>query len=219
MTGLILFAHPFSSYCQKALIALYEAGTPFDYRLLGPDRPENGAELARRWPIGKFPVLADGDRTIVEASMIVEYLAVHHPGDASLIPADGAAAIETRMLDRIFDNYVMTPVQKIVADQLRPADVRDPTGVADAHAMLGKAYAWLDRHLDGREWAAGAFGLADCAAAPALFYADWIDLIPVEHGALRAYRARLLARASIARVVDEARPYRSFFPAGAPDRD
>jgi glutathione S-transferase len=137
-----------------------------------------------------------------------------------LIPADPKSALEVRLLDRFFDNYVMTPMQKIVGDHLRPEDERDPRGVADAHALLATSYDWLDGRLDGRAWAAGDdFTLADCAAAPSLFYADWVHPIPDELRGARAYRARLLARSSFARAVDEARPYRPLFPPGAPDRD
>jgi glutathione S-transferase len=124
------------------------------------------------------------------------------------------------MLDRIFDNYVMTPMQKIVTDALRPAGDRDAYGVAEARALLEKAYGWLDARLEGREWATGGrFSLADCAAAPSLFYADWAHPIGADRSRLRAYRGRLLERPSFARAVNEARPYRQYFPLGAPDRD
>lgn len=214
-----LFAHPFSSYCQKVLIALYENGTAFDFRMLGPDDPENGAQFTAHWPIGKFPLLVDGDAAVPEATIIIEHLALHHPSPLALIPADPRAALEARLLDRFFDNYVMTPMQKIVGDALRPADARDPHGVEEARALLDKAYAWLDTRIGG-DWAtAHGFGLADCAAAPSLFYADWAHPIAGRFPAVEAYRARLLARPSVARAVDEARPYRHFFPLGAPDRD
>lgn len=219
-----LFGHPFSSYTWKVLIALYENATPFAFRTLGPDQPDNGAELAQRWPLAKFPVLVDGDRAIIESSTIIEYLAVHHPGPVGLIPSDPDAAVEARMLDRVFDNHVMGPMQKLVGDRLRPERQRDPFGVDAACASLDLIYAWLDDRLSAqpgasREWVAGDFGLADCAAAPALFYADWAHSIPAGRAALKTYRARLLARPSIARVVDEARPFRALFPLGAPDRD
>ncbi|WP_404710818.1 glutathione S-transferase family protein [Sphingomonas sp. MMS24-J13] len=214
-----LFGHPFSSYTQKAEIALYENAIPFEFRMLGPDHPDNGATLMAHSPLGKFPLLIDGDRSIWEATSIIEYLAVHRPGPVALIPADPAAAIEVRMLDRLFDNYVMHPMQQIVGNQLRPEESRDPYGVDQARAMLDRAYAWLDHRLAGHEWATDAFSLADCAAAPSLFYADWAHPIPDAFPTLKAYRARLLARPSIARAVDEARPYRTYFPLGAPDRD
>jgi glutathione S-transferase len=216
----ILFAHPFSSYCQKVLIALYENGTPFEWRPLDADHPDVTAELAARWPIRRFPVLVDRGRTIPEASIIIEHLELHHPGPIRLIPADPDEALEARLLDRFFDNYVQTPQQKIVFDALRAPHERDPLGVADARALLETAYGWLETLLAGREWAvADRFSLADCAAAPALFYADWTHSIPDACPRVRAYRSRLNARPSFARAVDEARPYRRLFPLGAPERD
>lgn len=213
-----LYAHPFSSYSQKALIALYENGTPFEYRSL--EDPQANEELAVLWPMRRFPVLVDQGRTILEASCVVEYLDLHYPGPVRLIPADPETALEVRMLDRIFDNYISTPQQKVVFDRLRAEDSRDAHGVTEARTMLETAYAWLDRHMAGREWAAGgAFSLADCAAAPFLFYADWTHPIDPSFAHVRAYRTRLLARPSFARAVDEARPYRRYFPLGAPDRD
>jgi glutathione S-transferase len=217
-TTLRLYAHPFSSYCQKALVALYENGTAFDYRNL--EDAGNAAELAALWPMKRFPVLVDGERTVLEASCIIEHLQFRHPGPVVLVPRDPEAALEVRMLDRFFDNYVSTPQQKIVFDALRSESERDPAGVRDARAMLDTAYAWLDARMAGREWAAGAdFSLADCAAAPFLFYADWTHAIDPRHANVRAYRERLLARPSFKRAVDEARPYRPYFPLGAPDRD
>jgi glutathione S-transferase len=215
-----LFAHPFSSYCWKVLIALWENDTPFDYRPLDQDHLDNGAEWATLWPLRKMPVLVDDGRVVVETSVIIEHLDLFHPGPVRFVPADATAAIETRMLDRIFDNYVMTPMTKHVADAMRAEDAKDPAGVADAGAMLDTSYAWLDQRLAGRKWAAGdAFSLADCAGAPALFYTDWVRPIPESYATLRAYRARVLARPSVARAVEEARPYRALFPLGAPDRD
>lgn len=217
---LSLFAHPFSSYCQKALTALYENATPFRHRMLGPEDETAFAELAERWPLRKFPVLVDGDRTVFEATVIIEHLDIHHPGPVSLVPSDPAAALEVRMLDRVFDNYVMTPVTRIVVDFMRPADGRDPRGVGEARDLLDTAYGWLDNRMRDRKWAVGdGFSLADCSAAPSLFYADWTHPFGDRFPALQAYRARLLARPSFARAVDEARPYRPLFPPGAPDRD
>jgi glutathione S-transferase len=215
---LVLHAHPFSSYCQKVLVALYENGTAFDYRLLEGD--DAMRELEALWPMKRFPVLRDGARTLIEASIIIEHLDLHHPGPARMIPADPDTALDVRFMDRFFDNYVSTPQQRIVFDRLRPEDRRDPHGVAEARAMLEVAYAWLDRRMAEREWAAGdAFSLADCGAAPFLFYADWTHAIDDGFAHLKAYRRRLLARPSVARAVDEARPYRAYFPLGAPDRD
>ena len=218
--SLQLFGHPFSSYTMKALIALYENATPFDFRILDPDHPENGAELARRWPIARFPLLVDGATTVFETSAIIEHLAAFHAGPVPLIPADAKAAVPVRMLDRVFDSHVMGPMQAIVSDARRPEDARDPYGVAQARTALDTIYAWLDNVLAGRQWAAGdAFTLADAAAAPALFYADWAHPIGEDRSTLKAYRGRLLARPSFARCIDDARPYRPFFPLGAPDRD
>lgn len=216
--GLRLYAHPFSSYCQKALVALYENDTAFEYRHL--EDPDANAELTALWPMRRFPVLVDGDRTVLEASCIIEYLDLHHPGPARLVPADPDLALEARMLDRFFDNYVSTPQQKFTFDALRPEADRDPYGVEQARAMLETSYAWLDTRMATREWAIGdAFTLADCGAAPFLFYADWTHPIDDRFPHVRAYRERLLARPSFRRAVEEARPYRSYFPMGAPDRD
>ena len=213
-----LYAHPFSSYCQKALVALYENDTPFDYRTL--EDPQANAELLALWPMRRFPVLVDGGRTVLEASCIVEYLGLHHPGPVTLVPEDRDAALDVRMLDRFFDNYVSTPQQKVVFDAIRSEADRDPHGVREARAMLDRSYAWLDDHMATREWAAGAsFSLADCGAAPFLFYADWTHPIDARFANVRAYRERLLARPSFRRAAEEARPFRSYFPLGAPDRD
>jgi glutathione S-transferase len=215
-----LFAHPFSSYCQKVLIALYENDTPFEFRMLDPSERRNLVEFTKLSPMRRMPVLVDGDRTVVESSVIIEYLDVQHPGRVRLVPQGAGAALEVRGMDRMFDNYVMTPMQRIVFDYIRPREVRDPKGVEDARAMLDRAYSWLDGELATRTWATGeAFSLADCAAAPSLFYADWVHPIPEGLANLKAYRVRLLARPSFARAVDEARPYRKNFPPGAPDRD
>ncbi|PNO56688.1 glutathione S-transferase family protein [Aeromonas caviae] len=186
-----LYAHPFSSYSQKVLIALYENATLFEYRNL--EEPAANAELAALWPLKRFPVLLDDGRCILESSTIVAHLQAHHPGPVCLIPP-GDAGLEVHMLDRIFDNYVMTPMQKVVLDALRPVADRDRYGVAEAREMLNQIY-------------------------PSLFYADWAHEIPAGYGRLRAYRARLLNHPSIVRVVEEARPFRHYFPLGAPARD
>jgi glutathione S-transferase len=213
-----LFSHPFSSYCQKALIAFHEKDIPFTCRMM--EDPGVGDELAALWPIGKFPLLRDGERVIIEATTIIEYLHVRYPGPVRLIPDDPDLAVEVRMLDRFFDNYVMTPQGKFVLDALRPPEHRDPWGVEEARRMLDTSYGWLDQRMAGRTWAVGdTFTLADCAAAPSLFYADWTHAIPETHRHLRAYRTRLLERPSFARAVDAARPYRHYFPLGAPNRD
>lgn len=217
---LALYGHPFSSYTQKVLIALYENATPFEFRCISPDHPDNTAAWLRRWPLAKFPLLLDGDRQVVETSIIVEYLHLEHPGPVRLLPADPMAVLDVRFLDRFFDLYVMSPVQAAVSIALgRSPGTRDE-GHALARQQLERAYAWLEGTLAGRDWAVGdTFTLADCAAAPSLFYADWTHPIGDAYPNLRAYRARLLARPSFARAVEEARPFRSYFPLGAPDRD
>lgn len=218
--NLRLYAHPFSSYCQKVLIALYENNVPFEFKMLGPETPGNFAELARMWPLQRFPVLVDDDRIFMEASIIIEHIALHHAEGGRLLPLESKAALEIRFMDRFFDNYVMTPMQRIVGDALRIPDKRDEQTVSEAHALLETAYAWLDGRMMGGGWAAGGdFSLADCAAAPSLFYADWVHPIGSRFAHVLAYRQRLLARPSFARAVNEARPYRKLFPLGAPDRD
>ena len=205
--ALVLHGHPFSSYTQKVLTALYENATPFTWRVL--DNAEAWGALASLWPVKLMPVLVDDGTPVIESSIIIEHVAPR------LVPS-----LEVRYLDRFFDLYVMTPVQKIVGDKLRPENERDPRGVADARARLDVAYGWLEKELKGREWAAGdTFTMADCAAAPSLFYADWVQPIGARFPDLAAYRARLLKRPSFARAVDEARPFRPLFPLGAPDRD
>jgi glutathione S-transferase len=216
--SLTLYAHPFASYCWKVLIALYENDTRFIYRKI--DDSAAFAELESLWPLKKFPVLKDDDATVIESSIIVEHLMVHHPGAARLIPDDIDTALKVRFLDRFFDNYIMTPMQNLVSDHMRPEAERNAKGVADAKALLDVAYGWLEGQISHCRWAVGDdFTLADCAAAPALFYADWVHPIGNRFAGVRAYRARLLARPSVIRTVDEARPYRKLFPPGAPDRD
>jgi glutathione S-transferase len=218
--SLALYGHPFSSYTQKALIALYENGTPFELRSIGPETPQHVGEWLRRWPLRKFPLLVDGERNIAETSIIIEYLQLRHPGPVRLLPADPMAALEVRFLDRFFDLHVMSAVESAVNGALTGDPVKRQEGLALAMDKLGPAYAWLEGQLGGKTWAAGEqFTLADCAAAPSLFYADWTHRIQEKFPLLRAYRARLLARPSFARAVNEARPFRPLFPLGAPDRD
>lgn len=220
--SLVLYGHPFSSYTQKALIALYENHTPFEFRCIGPDTPEHVATWLRLWPLRKFPLLLDGERAVVETSIIIEYLQGAHAGPVRLLPSDPMAALDVRFLDRFFDLHVMSPVQHAVAGALTGDAAKREEALAQAVEKLALAYAWLEGHLAkaGKTWAAGDdFTLADCAAAPALFYADWTHRIADTYPALKTYRARLLARPSYARAIEEARPYRGLFPLGAPDRD
>ena len=217
--SLALYAHPFSSYCQKVLIALWADATPFEYRLLDEEHPENMAELKARWPFGKFPLLVDDGETVVESTPIIEHLQARHPGPNRWIP-EGQAGQRTRFLDRFFDTYIMGNMQKAGNDVLRPEGSRDPYGAEQGRRELNIAYDWLEANLPDSEWAAGdSFTLADCAAAPSLFYADWVEEIGAGRPRLAAYRARLLAHPIVARAVDEGRPYRSYFPLGAPDRE
>jgi glutathione S-transferase len=217
---LALYGHPFSSYTQKVLVALYENGTPFEFRCLEPGQPQHLADWLARWPLRKFPLLLDGERSVVETSIIVEYLQFTQPGAQPLLPADPMAALEVRFLDRFFDLHVMSPMQHAVNGALTGDAAKRHDAVALAQEQLERAYGWLEGQLAGRTWAAGgAFTLADCAAAPSLFYADWTHRIGETYPLLRGYRARLLQRPSFARAVEEGRPFRSFFPLGAPDRD
>ncbi|WP_428631196.1 glutathione S-transferase family protein [Sphingopyxis sp.] len=216
---LIYYGHPFSSYSWKGQIALYEKGLDFEYRNVDPEFPEHGEQLHALWPVGKFPLLVDGDRTWFETSIIVEYLDRVQP-EPRLIPGDPDAALRVRQLDRVFDLHVMAVMQEIVNDRIRGPEGHAPMIIEKAKAGLDTIYAWLDKELAGGGWAIPAgFTLADCAAAPSLFYADWVYEIPAKHENLRAYRARLLARPSVARAIDGGRPYRHYFPGGAPDRD
>lgn len=218
--SLVLYGHPFSSYTQKVLIALYENATPFEFRCIGPDSPQHVAEWLRRWPLRKFPLLLDGERDVVETSIIIEYLQQSHPGPVRLLPEDPVAALDVRFLDRFFDLHVMNAAQHAVDGALTGDPIKRRDGQALADEKLARAYGWLEGRLAGKTWAAGTeFTLADCAAAPSLFYADWTHRIADDFPTLRAYRARLLARPSFARAVDEAREYRPLFPLGAPDRD
>lgn len=218
--SLELYGHPFSSYTQKVLVALHETGTPFAFRCLEPDQTENVAEWLRRWPLQRFPVLVDDDHTVVESSIIIEHLQLAHPGPVRLLPEDPAAALDVRFMDRFFDYHVMDAMQVAVEAALNRLPLSSGEGLAIAAAKLERAYGWLEGALEGRTWAAGeAFTMADCAAAPSLFYADWTHPIPEACPRVRAYRARLLARPSMARCVEGGRPFRHYFPLGAPDRD
>lgn len=215
-----LFGHPFSAYTWKALIAFYENGIDFDFRMIDSDHPGNTARLQTLSPQGKFPLLIDGETVLYESTVIIEYLQQAHRGPVAMLPEDPRAALEVRMLDRFFDNYVMGFMQQVVDDFLRAPQDRCPAIVASAKTRLERSYAWLEQHLQSRDFACGdSFSLADCAAAPSLFYADWVHRIDASCPNLRRYRTTLLDRPSVARCVEEARPYRALFPAGAPDRD
>lgn len=207
-----MYLHPLSSYVQKAKTAFYEKDVAFEAKMLdGSDPVAN--EFATLWPIGKFPVVTDGGRLVFDATAIIEYLDVEYPSKR-LIPNDPDAAAEVRMWDRFFDNYINSPQQRIVGIAIQ----RDQGDEAALRGQLETAYRVLDDRMAGRAWAAGdEFTLADCAAAPALLYADWTHAIPPEHRNVWAYRDRLLARPSYARALDEARPYRHMFPLGAPE--
>ncbi|MEJ7932942.1 glutathione S-transferase family protein [Sphingobium sp. AN558] len=209
---MLFYYHPLSSYCWKVLIALYENATPFTPGMMEDDGIAQ--EWRTLWPIGKFPILMDGDRLVAEASIIVEYLGQAAPGPFVPIPADPDTALEVRLMDRLFDNYVMAPMQAAVADRIRPNGVpKDPFAVEQAMALLAKAYDLIEARIAGRHWAAGAdFSLADCAAAPALFYADYVLPFRDSHPELGAYMARLEARPSFARVLEEKAPYFHYFP-------
>ncbi|MFW2349294.1 glutathione S-transferase family protein [Qipengyuania sp.] len=221
-----LYGHLFSSYTWKPLIALYANGTEFTFREIGAGFDDSNAVVHAAHPAGKFPVMTDGETSVIEATAIIEYLAVHHPGPAPLIPADPAEAVRARMLDRVFDNYLQGNFQRIVGAYLSNTDVGDTPVVGEPNlaeveagaAGLRRAYAWLEHWLADNALPRHV-SLVTCAAAPALFYADWCDPIPADCPRLIALRAELLALPEVARCVDDARPWREYFPPGAPDRD
>jgi glutathione S-transferase len=213
--SLTLYFHPLSSFCQKALIALYENDTPFEPHIVDLMDDEASAAFKKIWPIGKFPVLRDDAkaRTIAESSIIIEYLAQHYPGKTQLIPADPELARETRARDRFYDLHIHMQMQKVVGDRLRPPSEKDPHGVAQAKALMQTALGMMDEEMATRTWAIGdAFSMADCAAAPALYYANLVMPFGKTHKNMAAYFDRLMARPSFARVVKEAEPYRAMFP-------
>lgn len=217
MTRPLLHYHPLSSYCQKVLIAADVLGVGLDLQLLNLGDPAAREAYLALWPIGKMPLLVDRERTLPETSIIIEYLQHHHArAGRALIPADADAALEVRLWDRFFDQYVMTPMQAFTADLLRPETERDAGSVAKAGRDLATACSIVEQHLEGRQWLAGdAFSMADCAAAPALFYAvAYVPLSP-HHRNLSAYFERLLAHAAVAATIDQARPYFKYFPGRA----
>jgi glutathione S-transferase len=213
--SLKLYFHPLSSFCQKALIAFYENDTPFEPHIVDLGDETSSAEFKKIWPLGKFPVLRDEakDRTVPESSIIIEYLAHNYPGKVQLVPADADLARETRLRDRFYDLYVNVPMQKVVTDKLRPAGKSDPYGVELAKAQLQTACGIIEQEMGTKTWAMGdAFSMADCAAAPALFYADKVMPFGGTHKNAAAYLGRLMQRPSYARAVEEAKPYFSLFP-------
>lgn len=213
--SLTLHFHPLSSFCQKVLVALYENDTPFRPHLVDLSNEAERTAFGKLWPIGKFPVLRDDarDQTIPESTIIIEYLTQHYPGRAPLVPADADRARETRLLDRFFDLYVDLPMQTIVGDRRRPAGAKDPFGVEEARQRLRTAYGMIEKDMATRPWAIGdAFSMADCAAAPALYYANLVEPFGDGHNNVARYFDRLMARPSFARAVKEADPYRHLFP-------
>lgn len=213
--ALTLHSHPLSSFCQKVLIALYENDTPFTPHLVDLGDAASAAAFKKIWPIGKFPVLLDAarNRTVPESTIIIEYLNQHYPGRTRLLPADAEQARQTRMTDRFYDLYVHLPMQKIVGDRLRPAGQKDPFGVEQAKTQLKTAFDMLEQDMTAKTWAMGdVFSMADCAAAPALYYANLVMPFGGSHKKVAAYFDRLMARPSFARAVKEAEPYRHMFP-------
>ncbi len=213
-----LYGHPFSSYTWKAQIALHALGLEYDFRELGPDRPEHTAFVAEHGgPQGLFPVLVDDGTVVFESTAIIEHLNLLT--GAGLIPDDPVEAVETRMLDRVFDNYVMNTMQGAVAEYLRSPDAPDQARVEEVRARLRRTYAWLENWLTARPEPDDRITLVECAAAPSLFYADWVEPMADAFPRLSAWRAHLNALPAVARCIEAARPHRPFFPLGAPDRD
>ncbi|AZO50631.1 MAG: glutathione S-transferase family protein [Mesorhizobium sp.] len=213
--SLTMHLHPLASFCWKPLIALYENGTPFDVVIVDLGNEQSRAAFLRLSPAGKMPVLRDEARgqTVPESTIVIEYLAVHYPGPTALIPADADLARQVRTADRFYDFYVQEPMQKIVGDRLRPQGQTDPFGVEQARAQLRASYAIIETEMQSRIWAVGeTFTMADCAAAPALFYANKVEPFGDRFPAVRRYHDRLLQRPSFARVIEEAQPYFKFFP-------
>jgi glutathione S-transferase len=213
--ALTLYYHPIASFCWKALIALYETSTPFHPVVVDLGDAASRAAFAKVWPPAKFPVLHDPETGLLvpESSIVIEWLAEQHPGEGSLLPADADRAREARLQDRFFDGYVQVPMQKIVGDRIRPADRKDPLGVEEAHQTLDMAFGMIEARMAGRRWAVGdGFTMADCSAAPALYYANRVHPFGAKHPSTAAYLERLLERPSFARVMAEAAPLMHLFP-------
>ena len=208
--SLTLYYHPLASYCHKVLIALYEHGVDFTPRVIDLGNAADRAELQAVWPVTKFPVLRDHQhgRDVAESSVIIEYLDRHPGGVYKLVPDDWDAALDVRLWDRIFDNHVQGPMQEIVLDRIRQAGA----DLAPQRAALNTVYTMIDERMAAREWVAGEFSMADCAAAPALFYAETLQPFPAQATHLQAYYERLMARPSVQRVLEEAKPYFSMYP-------
>ena len=211
--SLVLHYHPLASFCWKVLIALYENGTPFEPKLVNLGDPAERDAFAALWPLAKMPVLEDGERVVAETTIIIDYLDRHHPGAVRFVPDDPERARDARLWDRIHDCYVQTPMQKIVLDRIRPEGQRDPFGVEEARGLLATALGMVERQAGEARWTTGeAFTLADCAAAPALFYADKVMPLAGTWPNALALLERLKARPSFARVLAEAGPYFQYFP-------
>jgi glutathione S-transferase len=213
--SLKLYFHPLASFCWKALIALYENDTPFEPHIVDLGNETSRADFKKIWPIAKFPVLRDDvrDVTIPESTIIIEYLSQHYPGRSELVPKDADLALQTRLRDRFYDLYVHEPMQKMVGDRLHPPGKDDPHGVEQAKGLLETAYGMIDREMATKTWAAGdAFTMADCAAAPALFYANKVLPFGEIYRNVTRYFDRLTERPSFARTVNEAQPYFALFP-------
>jgi glutathione S-transferase len=214
--SLVFHGHPLSSYCWKVLIALYENGTPFEQKLVNLGDPESRAALAALWPMAKMPVLEDRERgeVVAETTIIIDYLDTHYPGPVRFMPADAERARQVRLWDRIYDLYLQGPMQRIVGDRLRPEGAKDAFGVEEARTLLATGLGMVERQSVGKSWATGDdFTLADCAAAPALFYADKVMPLEGRYPGAVALLERLKARPAFARVLVEAEPYFQYFPA------
>ena len=217
--SLILHYHPLASFCWKVLIALYENDTPFEPVIVDLGEEKSRAAFLKLWPHGKFPLLQDSsrDRLVPESAVIIDYLDQYYPGAVTFIPADRALARQTRLADQFYDRYVHEPMQKIVTDRVRPAGTRDPYGVRQARETLTTSYPMIEEEMRGKKWAMGeAFTLADCAAFPALFYANKVEPFAGKYPEMTAYLERLSTRQSVKRVLEEAGPYFKFFPAEEP---
>ena len=213
--ALILYHHPLASFCHKVLLALYENEIPFEGRIVDLYDPRSGAELHGHWPLGKLPVLIDEERqrTIPETSIIIEYLDQHYPGTLPLVPKDPELALEARLWDRLYDLYVSVPMQKIVTDRLRAQGQKDDVGVGEAKQTLQQAYDLIEVRMATRTWTLGdTFSIADCSAAPALFYAEMVSPFSGTHPSVAEYFARLALRGSFTKVIEEAKPYFHLFP-------